>query len=393
MIKLIISSILYFSFCTIANGQFKGPEFVPIAAKGKLDTNSINKLSSIHLKLIRNEVFAHHGYKFKSREMKLHFGSCQWYQPRFENVNHLLNETEKYNVSFIKKFEETGFLDIQKLSSTINLDSINTDGNYSEINLTTSVAFEKVQTSGKWYLIQKIKEIVSYPVDMAVDGLAYNMRTLNIFEINEDSQLKFYKMLKVNEGKVKVESIRNRLYYKSEAYPIGTGITIYKLVDIKDGFPFVISKYRDQKFRINTKESTRWISYYEYAQDDWIYDQNIDFIEKSGVRYNRLGSIIYSDLDNIYQILDIYRPYSQIQDIWDSTQKLGIEVVPNDGVDRFLSENKNEIMVNNYSDCKVIFKMLGNSYNFSVAGSKFNIENFKDQGDNIFLKIRDCENY
>lgn len=52
--------------------------------------------------LMRNEVYARYGYKFKlSQELKDHFNSQPWYTPRYENVDQMLTPLEKKNVNFL----------------------------------------------------------------------------------------------------------------------------------------------------------------------------------------------------------------------------------------------------------------------------------------------------
>jgi len=57
-------------------------------------------------KLIRNEIFARHGYVFvKGGEMDKYFRSKEWYTPKFNNIYHLLSDIEKHNIKLIKELE------------------------------------------------------------------------------------------------------------------------------------------------------------------------------------------------------------------------------------------------------------------------------------------------
>ena len=58
------------------------------------------------LRLMRNEVFARHGYIFKTNEMREYFSSQDWYEPKFDDVNHLLTDLEKVNILLIKRIEK-----------------------------------------------------------------------------------------------------------------------------------------------------------------------------------------------------------------------------------------------------------------------------------------------
>lgn len=59
------------------------------------------------LSLIRNEIFARHGYIFKKEEYKNYFNSMPWYSPdsSFKGTTSELNSIERYNVELIKSLE------------------------------------------------------------------------------------------------------------------------------------------------------------------------------------------------------------------------------------------------------------------------------------------------
>ena len=62
----------------------------------------------LNYKIIRNEIFARHGYIFKSGgEMDKYFRSKKWYIPKFNNINHLLSDIEKHNIQLIKQLEKS----------------------------------------------------------------------------------------------------------------------------------------------------------------------------------------------------------------------------------------------------------------------------------------------
>lgn len=55
---------------------------------------------------MRNEIFARHGYKFKSEEMGDYFLNKSWYIPLYDNVDGLLSKTETENIELIKRYEK-----------------------------------------------------------------------------------------------------------------------------------------------------------------------------------------------------------------------------------------------------------------------------------------------
>jgi len=57
------------------------------------------------LRLIRNEIFARYGYKFKSEDLQTFFNSKDWYKPISDDVTDKLTELEKLNVQLILNVE------------------------------------------------------------------------------------------------------------------------------------------------------------------------------------------------------------------------------------------------------------------------------------------------
>lgn len=57
------------------------------------------------LRIMRNEIFARYGYKFKTDEMKSYFESQDWYSGLYDNVNDKLTDLEKLNIQLIKRRE------------------------------------------------------------------------------------------------------------------------------------------------------------------------------------------------------------------------------------------------------------------------------------------------
>lgn len=54
-------------------------------------------------RIIRNEIFARHGYIFKTADMISYFGAQDWYHPIFDAVDDKLTEVEKLNIQLLAK--------------------------------------------------------------------------------------------------------------------------------------------------------------------------------------------------------------------------------------------------------------------------------------------------
>ena len=59
-----------------------------------------------NLKIMRNEIFARHGYKFKTTDMANYFGTKDWYIPQYDDVTSRLSEIERINIALIQELEK-----------------------------------------------------------------------------------------------------------------------------------------------------------------------------------------------------------------------------------------------------------------------------------------------
>lgn len=82
------------------------PELDEAVMQRELTESDLNGLTPWQLKLLRNEVFARHGYIFQTADMQQVFSQYSWYTPAHSEVNSMLSHTEQYNVTLIKRHEE-----------------------------------------------------------------------------------------------------------------------------------------------------------------------------------------------------------------------------------------------------------------------------------------------
>lgn len=83
-------------------------QWLTILSKRYLNEADIDDLPVEDLTLIRNLVFANHGYIFKEARFKHFFSKYEWYEPLYENsgyVSSLFNKFETYNVNFLLNHE------------------------------------------------------------------------------------------------------------------------------------------------------------------------------------------------------------------------------------------------------------------------------------------------
>ncbi len=68
--------------------------------------NDISNLDAGQVRVLKNSVYARHGYIFKDTRLKKYFSSLGWYRPRKSNISASeMNKYEQYNVTFLKKYE------------------------------------------------------------------------------------------------------------------------------------------------------------------------------------------------------------------------------------------------------------------------------------------------
>ena len=67
--------------------------------------NDLKNKSRSELRIMRNWIFARHGYIFKSDDLRSYFNSFSWYNPQFNDVADQLGDIELKNIEIIKKYE------------------------------------------------------------------------------------------------------------------------------------------------------------------------------------------------------------------------------------------------------------------------------------------------
>ncbi len=99
--------IFLFLFClSQIYAQTSSYSKYPEGSNRYLKSGDLEGKSLWELKVMRNEIFARHGYKFKSEEMKSYFNKQKWYEPRYDDVTSKLTEIENANIKMIKQYED-----------------------------------------------------------------------------------------------------------------------------------------------------------------------------------------------------------------------------------------------------------------------------------------------
>jgi hypothetical protein len=88
------------------NAQVSSGGKYPQASNRYLTSEDLAGKSIWELKIMRNEIFARHGYKFKTEDMITYFNKQKWYKPEYDNVTAKLTEIEIANVKMLKQYED-----------------------------------------------------------------------------------------------------------------------------------------------------------------------------------------------------------------------------------------------------------------------------------------------
>jgi serine/threonine-protein kinase len=81
------------------------PGIFPEASTRLLTASDLINRSQWELRVMRNEIFARHGYIFKTPEMRSYFASQRWYSPHHDDVSKLLSHIETRNAKTIRSSE------------------------------------------------------------------------------------------------------------------------------------------------------------------------------------------------------------------------------------------------------------------------------------------------
>ena len=95
-------SIVLLTICLVGTMLTQKAEAVEVVC----DHKTLSTKTSAELRLIRNTVFAKHGRKFKSTDLKSHFSQQSWYTPNAKYSDSILSEEDKRCVESVKLWEK-----------------------------------------------------------------------------------------------------------------------------------------------------------------------------------------------------------------------------------------------------------------------------------------------
>jgi hypothetical protein len=76
------------------------------ASTDVLTEESLKNLKKVDIEIIKNSIYARHGYAFKKNSFRHFFESNEWYVPVSDNVDKELTKLEKKNIVLLNRIEE-----------------------------------------------------------------------------------------------------------------------------------------------------------------------------------------------------------------------------------------------------------------------------------------------
>ncbi|MDE7414238.1 MAG: YARHG domain-containing protein [Muribaculaceae bacterium] len=81
-------------------------DYSDIVCYNYLDESDVYNLSKSQLRILRNTIYARHGRRFASRDLREYFSRFNWYNPRYDEISpSSLSAIEKHNIALIQRYE------------------------------------------------------------------------------------------------------------------------------------------------------------------------------------------------------------------------------------------------------------------------------------------------
>lgn len=75
-------------------------------SRQELDRNKVANMKKPDIYILRNSIFAKHGFSFKDKQLRNFFDNQDWYIPVSTNIESELTALEKKNISLLMKYEQ-----------------------------------------------------------------------------------------------------------------------------------------------------------------------------------------------------------------------------------------------------------------------------------------------
>jgi hypothetical protein len=168
-----------------------------------LSKDELSAFTPTELRIIRNEIFARHGYVFKSKDLQHYFSKQSWYEASSEKVS--LSTVEAENVRLLKKIEANSmtsenFQSCMVLSNDVELTETYYLGNWVEMNRLESkynlIVIERLKRDTNQTSVDRNKaeqelrklELINIELENAKDSAAGYKRKLEKLKNNYEDR-------------------------------------------------------------------------------------------------------------------------------------------------------------------------------------------------------------
>lgn len=76
------------------------------ASLEELETEFVSNLSKADIFILRNSIFARHGFAFRDKQLRMYFEDYDWYMPVFGDVKEDLTDIEIKNIELLLRYEQ-----------------------------------------------------------------------------------------------------------------------------------------------------------------------------------------------------------------------------------------------------------------------------------------------
>ncbi len=76
------------------------------ASIDELTSDFVSNLTKADIFILRNSIFARHGFAFRDKQLRMYFEQFDWYMPVFGDVKDELTELEKKNIDLLLRYEQ-----------------------------------------------------------------------------------------------------------------------------------------------------------------------------------------------------------------------------------------------------------------------------------------------
>lgn len=76
------------------------------ASNEQLNSDFVSNLSKADIFILRNSIFARHGFAFRDKQLRMYFEQFDWYMPVFGDVKEELTDVEKRNIDLLLRYEQ-----------------------------------------------------------------------------------------------------------------------------------------------------------------------------------------------------------------------------------------------------------------------------------------------